>query len=376
MSKGLHDAAYYMRRAIEQARRAWGQTHPNPMVGALIVERGEVVAEGWHRKSGQAHAEIEALRVLGRAPSKEAVLYVTLEPCSTMGRTGACTDAIIRSGIRKLVVGATDPNPQHSGRGLELLRQAGVEVLSGILEDECEDLNMIFNHWMTTGRPLFAAKLAMTLDGKFAAASGHSRWVTGEAAREDVMRWRRYFPAIAVGADTVLRDDPSLTSRLSGDLECSRRFVFDRQLKTLGADPLPRLYTDAFLSRTVVLCLEEAMPEAKARANAHGICLWELPATHGHFDWEALRARCAQEAIYGLYVEAGPNLATELIEGGKVDYLFIYQAAKFMSDSAAQGIGTERRTESMSQALQLGQVRHEILGEDILTRGKLRTCTN
>ena len=155
---------FYMRRALELARRAWGDTHPNPMVGALIVEKDSVVAEGWHEKTGGPHAEINALRALGRKPSPEAVLYVTLEPCSTHGRTPPCTTAIIEAGIKQVVIGATDPNPAHAGQACALLRAAGVEVTTGILAEECADLNLIFNHWITTGRPLFAAKSGVTLE--------------------------------------------------------------------------------------------------------------------------------------------------------------------------------------------------------------------
>lgn len=360
----------YMSRAMGLACRAWGQTHPNPMVGALIVENDEVVAEGWHKAAGLPHAEIEALSALGRAPAADAMLFVTLEPCSTCGRTGACTQAIIESGIRRVVVGATDPNPAHAGRGLELLRWAGIEVIHGVLEQECADLNLIFNHWITTGSPLLAAKLAMTLDGKFAAAAGHSQWVTGAAARADVMRWRRYFPAIAVGANTVLHDDPSLTSRIGDTVFCPRRFVFDRHLKTIGQTPLPKLYCDEFKQRSTMLCLASADPERKALAAQNGLVCWELPGHEGQLDWEAFRHRCVQEDIYGVYIEAGPALATELIESGKVDYLFIYQAPKFMADSAARGIGSDRRTTRMEQAIRLENVRHAILGEDVFTHGR------
>jgi diaminohydroxyphosphoribosylaminopyrimidine deaminase/5-amino-6-(5-phosphoribosylamino)uracil reductase len=360
-----------MAQAIRLARRAWGQTHPNPMVGALIVENGEVVAAGWHRAAGQPHAEIEALTALGRAPATDATLYVTLEPCSTCGRTGACTQAIIDAGIRRVVVGAVDPNPAHAGRGLAMLSQAGIEVTQGVLEDACTDLNLIFNHWITAATPLLAAKLAMTLDGKFAAASGHSQWVTGQAARRDVMHWRRYFPAIAVGANTVLQDDPSLTSRMDGEVFCPQRFVFDRLLKTLHSGPLPKLYADEFKAKTVILCLETADPQRKAAALKAGVQIWELPADRGHLDWAAFRRRCAEEAICGVYIEAGPALATEVIESGKVDYLFIYQAPKFMADAAARGIGSDRRTATMADAFQLGNVHHSILAEDVLIRGKL-----
>ena len=362
-----HEA--FMTRALELARRAWGQTHPNPMVGAVIVERGQVVAEGWHHAAGQPHAEIEALNALGRKPADGATIYVTLEPCSTCGRTGACTTAILEAGIRNVVVGAVDPNPEHAGQGLALLREAGVEVVEGVLAQDCTDLNLIFNHWIVRNRPLIAAKMALTLDGKFAAASGHSQWVTGEAARADVMRWRRYFPAIAVGANTVLRDDPSLTSRIDDTTWCPRRFVFDRSLKTLSEGRWPQLYTDAHHGRTTVLCGPAADVDLRGQLTARGVSVWELPEVDGHLDWEAFRARCVEEELCGVYVETGPTLASSLLERQLADYAFIYQAPKFMSDCATPGIGSARDTQSMRDALQLKQVRHAILGEDILTRG-------
>lgn len=362
---------HFMARAIELARRVWGQTHPNPMVGALIVENGEIVAEGWHKEAGSAHAEVEALQALGREPQKDALLYVTLEPCSTKGRTGACTDVIRRSGLKKVVVGSVDPNPVHAGRGLEILREAGLEVTQGILHQDCLDLNLIFNHWIEKSAPFFAAKLAMTLDGKFAAASGHSQWVTSEAARADVMRWRRYFPAIAVGANTVIQDDPSLTSRLKEEVYCPNRFVFDRSLKTAELEVIPKLYSDSNKTNTTVLCLESADGNRKKKIRGLGVGLWELPDVDGHLDWTAFRQRCAEEEISAVYIEAGPALATELIESRKVDYLFIYKAAKFMADAASRGLGSERQTATMADALQLSEVRHEIFGDDVLTRGKL-----
>lgn len=363
--------AHFMGCALELAQRAWGQTHPNPMVGAVIVEGGTVVAQGWHHRAGEAHAEVEALRALGRQPSEEAILYVTLEPCSTCGRTGACTDAIIESGIRRVVVGVEDPNPAHAGRGLGVLRAAGVDVTSGVLAAECSDLNLIFNHWITGQTPLIAAKMALTLDGKFAAASGHSRWVTGEQARNDVMRWRRYFPAIAVGANTVLRDDPSLTSRMGDEVCCPIRFVFDRNLKTLEAASPPRVYSDAHAARTIILCSEAAAVDADARL-APDVTLWPLPELGTHLDWRAFRRRCVEEGICGVYVETGPTLATRVIEGGLVDYLFIYQAPKLMSDAASPGLGSLRHSQSMNEVFALRDLRFASLGDDRLTRGFLQ----
>mgnify|MGYP000438487990 CR=1 FL=1 len=214
-------------------------------------------------------------------------------------------------------------------------------------------------------------KFALTLDGKFAAASGHSQWVTGEVARADVMRWRRYFPAIAVGANTVLRDDPSLTSRIDNTVWCPRRFVLDRSLKTVKDGDWPQLYTDAHKERTTVLCGPAADVDLRGQLTAQGVSVWELPEVDGHLDWGAFRQRCAEEAICGVYVETGPLLASSLLERQLVDYAFIYQAPKFMSDCATPGIGSARETQSMRDALQLTNVHHAILGDDILTRGSL-----
>ncbi|MDR2863781.1 MAG: bifunctional diaminohydroxyphosphoribosylaminopyrimidine deaminase/5-amino-6-(5-phosphoribosylamino)uracil reductase RibD, partial [Puniceicoccales bacterium] len=190
------DYQNWMRRALTLAKRAWGNTHPNPHVGALIVESGVIVAEGWHERAGDAHAEINTLRALGRRPKPGATLVVTLEPCSTHGRTGACTTALLDAGISRVVAGTADPFPAHCGRGFALLREAGVEVVSGVLAGECADLNLIFNHRVTHGEPLVALKTATTLDGRIATRTGQSQWITGPEARADVMRWRRYFPAI------------------------------------------------------------------------------------------------------------------------------------------------------------------------------------
>lgn len=372
MSQSAQIDAAYMQHALELAKSAWGQTHPNPMVGAVIVEDGTIVAEGWHHATGQAHAEVEALRALGRTPIPGATIYVTLEPCSTCGRTGACTDAIIESGIRRVVIGAIDPNPAHAGKGIELLRATGIEVLTGVLAEECTDLNLIFNHWIVEGSPFVAAKMAITLDGKFAAASGDSQWVTSELAREDSMRWRSYFPAIAVGADTVLCDDPSLTCRIADQVSCPRRFVFDRYLRIAGGIALPKLFTDEFKAQTVVLCAATACQILKQKLLDLGICLWVLPiGVDGHLDWQVFRERCAAEGIIGLYIETGPRLATALLEKRKLDYLYIYQAPKFMSDCAAAGIGSARHTKSMSEAIELSGVQRALLGEDSLIRGHL-----
>ena len=352
----------WMRHALDLARRAWGQTHPNPLVGAVIVELGEAVAEGWHRADGGPHAEVEALRALGRAPAKDATLYVTLEPCSTCGRTGACTDAILEAGIRRVVIGAEDPNPAHVGQGVEVLRAAGVEVVAGVMAAECADLNLIFGHWITRGEPLLAAKIATTAEGAFAPPEGSGTpWVTGPEARADVMRWRQYFPAIGVSANTALSDDPRLTVRMEGAAETSpRRFVFDRELKTAGAIDRLKLYTDAHAKQTVVVCAE-GLDEA-ATFKARGITLWELPHPEGRLDWGAFRKRCGAERIYGVYLEPGPTLSAGLLAQGVVDYLFHY---------IAPIAATDQRHDSQTGPYTLREMRESKHGEDRLQRGWL-----
>jgi diaminohydroxyphosphoribosylaminopyrimidine deaminase/5-amino-6-(5-phosphoribosylamino)uracil reductase len=219
--------------------------------------------------------------------------------------------------------------------------------------------------------PFIAGKMAITLDGKFAAASGHSKWVTGESARADVMRWRRYFPAIAVSANTVLKDNPSLSSRIGDEVWCPQRFVFDRTLKTFEADTIPQIYTDTYAPKTTVLCADAASDCLRTRAKDLNIMLWQLPEAKGHLDWQAFRKRCVEAKIYGIYVEVGPTLATQVIEGALADYLFVYQAPKLLSDASAPGIGSLRNSQSMEEVFALRNLRQASFDGDRLIRGFL-----
>ena len=352
-----------MRRAIELARQAWGQTHPNPMVGAVIVEDGSIVAQGYHAKAGTPHAEVMALRALGRAPKAEAVLYVTLEPCCTHGRTPPCVDAIVAAGMRKVVVGATDPNPLHAGKGIELLKQRGVTVVSGILAEECSDLNIIFNHWIVHHQPMVALKVASTMDGRLVHRDNRKPFITGEAARDDVQVWRKLFPAIAVSVNTLLADNPRLTTRLPGHESCPQRFILDRNFRSAGKVGL-NLFQDVYRDRTVVVGLKNA-----ARASdlswyeAEGIAVWLINGTPDDFMRQWI-ARCAEEGIVGIYIEAGPRLASAIIAEGVADYLFAYYAPTLEGhpDSPAWTEG---------EMPQLLDGRTQVLGQDVLFRGYL-----
>jgi diaminohydroxyphosphoribosylaminopyrimidine deaminase/5-amino-6-(5-phosphoribosylamino)uracil reductase len=365
-----HDV--FMRRALDVARQGWGATHPNPMVGAVIVEEGRVVAEGFHAQDGGPHAERLALLARGKPPRAGAILYVTLEPCSTAGRTGACTDAIIAAGIKRVVVGANDPNPAHAGRGLDVLRAAGVEVVSGVLEAECTDLNLIFNHWVLKGTPLIAAKSAITIDGRIACRTGESKWITGEPARADVHRWRRLFPAIAVGAGTVLKDSPRLTARQAGIEEwCPVRFVFDGLLRTVVDKQLPGVYTDEFHDRTIVVTTQHGGMGYVRKLRELGVQVWVLPSPTQRVPMAEFRKRCAEERISGVMFEGGAHLVSQIVQDRQLDYLFVYRAPILFGDDRAKPMLNGLRTERISNAIRLSDVRHEAFADDVMTRGRV-----
>jgi len=359
-----------MRQCLALARLGWGRTHPNPMVGAAIVENGEIVAEGHHARAGEPHAEIVALQALNRAPAAGAVLFVTLEPCSTQGRTPPCTDAIIRSGIKYVVIGTTDPNPDHAGRGLDILKSAGIAVETRILTDDCDDLNLIFNHWITRRRPILAGKVAVTLDGRIATRSGDSKWITGTAARADVMTWRRLFPAIAVGAATALIDQPRLTARVEGEEEwCPVRFVFDGLLRLAMERQQCSLLKDEFRERTIVVASEQAGTGYVRKMQNDGIQVWTLPGVSGKVSFAAFRERCAQAGIEGVYIEGGSQVLSEILHARELDYLFAYRAPLLFADDRARPIFRGLRTEKLEHALRLERVRHATVGDDQLMRG-------
>jgi diaminohydroxyphosphoribosylaminopyrimidine deaminase / 5-amino-6-(5-phosphoribosylamino)uracil reductase len=368
----MNEDEHFMRRAISQAKQAWGRTHPNPLVGALIVEDGQVVAEGFHAQDGGPHAERVALAALGRAPKPGATLYVTLEPCSTHGRTGACCDAIRESGIRRVVAGATDPNPVHAGHGFEVLRAAGVEVVAGVLAKECTDLNLVFNQWIASGGPLFAAKVAITLDGKIACRTGESKWITGEESRADVHAWRRYFPGIAAGAMTVMKDNPKLTARTAdGETWCPLRFVFDGLLRSVTDSHLPDVYTDEFRERTVVVTTQHGGMGYVKKLRNMGVQVWVLETPTQRVGFGAFRQKCVEEKVTGVYFEGGALLISELLRARELDYLFAYRAPMLFADDKAKTMFAGLRPEKIDQAVRLTDVRHEVFGEDSLMRGRV-----
>jgi diaminohydroxyphosphoribosylaminopyrimidine deaminase/5-amino-6-(5-phosphoribosylamino)uracil reductase len=239
----------FMRAALKEAKKALGQTSPNPAVGAVLVIDNRIVSKGHHRGAGRDHAEVECLRNFGAPVPGRAILYVTLEPCSTEGRTAPCTDAILQAGVRNVVVGATDVNPRHSGKGIVQLRNAGVSVREGVLADDCAHINEAFNKWIVTARPFVIAKCGMSLDGRLTRPAGESRWITGRSARRHAHQLRVQVDAILVGAETVRADNPRLTVRGVRGARQPWRVVLTR------SGQLPRrarLFSDRFSSRTLI----------------------------------------------------------------------------------------------------------------------------
>lgn len=253
-----------MRLALRLARRAYGRTSPNPMVGAVLVKRGQVIGRGWHRRAGEPHAEIEAIRDAQKRGhnARGATLYVTLEPCCTHGRTPPCTSAIIAAGLRRVVVGATDPNPQHAGRAFPMLLRARLALTHGVLAGECEQLNEAFNHWIVHRTPFVTVKAAMSLDGKIATVTGESKWITSEPARAYAMKLRAGADAVLVGVKTILKDNPGLTLRLPGfSAKSLRRIVLDPR----GRTPLAAgILGDASANLTTVVVTKSVPPKRLA----------------------------------------------------------------------------------------------------------------
>ncbi|WP_217704873.1 bifunctional diaminohydroxyphosphoribosylaminopyrimidine deaminase/5-amino-6-(5-phosphoribosylamino)uracil reductase RibD [Victivallis sp. Marseille-Q1083] len=333
----------YMLLAAAEARKGFGQTSPNPLVGALLVKADRIVGRGYHRRAGEAHAEINALRDAGNEAAG-ATLYVTLEPCSTCGRTPACTEAIKAAGLRKVVIGAMDPNPKHAGRGLEILREAGIEVVAGVEQAACDELNRAFYRWIVTGRPYVMLKMAMTLDGKIATAGGESQWITGPAARQRVQELRRWADAIMVSGATVRLDHPQLTVREPADWPCqplrviaSRHFPEDELRQYFPAGPLPW-----------VVCLGDGD------------------------SWLEFLSRLGERNVTALLLEGGGELAAAALQHQVVDEVEFHIAPKLLCGRGSRPVTGGDNPLHLSEALELLEPTVSRYGGDFVFNGRLR----
>ena len=352
------------------------------MVGAVLVKSGKVIGRGWHRKAGLPHAEIEALRDAqkrGLIP-KGATLYVTLEPCCTHGRTPPCTEAIIAASIKRVVIGATDPNPSHAGKGFKILQRSGIKVIHGILAEECAQLNEAFNHWIVHHTPLVTVKAAMTLDGKIATASGESKWITGEKARGYGMKLRQGSDAILVGVNTILTDDPSLTFRMKQGASSKeqakqlRRIVLDSMART----PLnAKVVSDELAALTTIVVGKHA-PKNRVAALARKAKVVIVPLKksavrnpQSQIDLRWLLKKLGAENVTSLLVEGGGEVNASFLLGGFAQRVAFFYAPKILggrdSCKAVAGEGAK----SLAEVLQLREVKWRKLGEDLLLTARV-----
>lgn len=361
----------FMRRALGLAKRGSGRTSPNPMVGAVVVRDGRVVGEGFHERIGGPHAEVNALRRAGDW-ARGATLYVTLEPCNHYGRTPPCTEALIASGIRRVVMGMADPNPKVAGGGADRLRQAGIEVISGVLEEACRRLNQPFIKWVTHGRPYVTLKCAATLDGRMATRTGDSRWVTGERSRRLVHELRAAVDAVLVGIGTALADDPLLTARLGRKkVRQPLRIVLD----THGRLPVAsQLVKTARESPVLVACAETVPKEVRERFSSHGVAVVAVPQVEPFgLDLSALLDELGRRSVTSVLVEGGARVHGAFLDGALADDFHFFYAPKILGDSLAVPMFQGAPRHFMKDAV-LGldcQVRR--LGDDFLVCGRFRS---
>lgn len=361
--------ADYMREALRVAAHARGRTSPNPLVGAVIVKDGRIVGEGWHRKAGTPHAEVHALAMAGEL-ARGATLYVTLEPCAHYGRTGPCAKAVAEAGVKRAVIAMSDPNPLVAGKGIEMLRQAGVEVEVGLLAREAARLNEVFLLWIERQRPFVLLKAAMSLDGKIATAAGDSRWISGEKSRARVHLWRDECDGIMAGIGTVLADNPSLTARLpDGTGRNPVRIIVDSQART---PPGAKVVQDG-LARTIIAVMERAPAERVSALAEAGSEI--LRAGRGpQVDLALLMQELARQEITSVLVEGGGTLNYSLLEAGLVDKVAMFVAPKLLGGRSAktpvEGTGFQR----LSEAAELTELTAESLEGDMLLTGYVKNA--
>ncbi|MBI2360719.1 MAG: bifunctional diaminohydroxyphosphoribosylaminopyrimidine deaminase/5-amino-6-(5-phosphoribosylamino)uracil reductase RibD [Deltaproteobacteria bacterium] len=356
----------YMRMALSLALKGAGRTSPNPLVGAVLVRAGRVIATGYHRRAGEDHAEIEALKRAGSG-ARGSTLYINLEPCDHQGRTPPCTLSLIHAGVRRVVAGMVDPNPLVAGKGIRRLRRAGVQVDIGLLEAECRRVNEAFIKYIIRCTPFVVLKLAASLDGKIATSTGDSRWITDQAARRYVHRLRDQMDAIMIGIGTVLADDPELTCRIRGGRN-PLRIVLDPQLRI----PLTaRLLHGADPEKTIVVTGPRA-PEKKVEAiQGYGATVWRLPLSAGRIPFGALLKKIGKMGSLSVMIEGGADTAGRALREKVVDKVLFFYAPKILGAEGREMIGA-LRIRKVSQCTKIRDVEVKKFGPDLLVSGYLK----
>jgi diaminohydroxyphosphoribosylaminopyrimidine deaminase/5-amino-6-(5-phosphoribosylamino)uracil reductase len=353
----------YMRRAIVLARKAYGRTSPNPMVGAVVVKGGEVVGEGYHSRAGQPHAEIEALSRAGHYAGS-ADLYVTLEPCCHFGRTPPCTEAIIEAGIKRVFVGMKDPNKQVSGKGLRSLKKHGIVIVPGVLKEECVKLNEPFIKMIKTGMPFVILKTAMSLDGKIATRSGDSRWITGKLARNHVHKIRNQVDAILVGTKTVLKDDPRLTCRLKvEDVKHPIRIILDRKNRI----PLTaKVFKNSRSQKVVYVTGPDISSRRLKNLISKKVVVLNGKILKSGFDIKHLLKELASRDMNSILIEGGADLNASVVKAGLVDRVVAFISPILIGGAQAPGFLGGQGVVKVEGAMKLKDINVTKIGEDLM----------
>lgn len=351
----------YMQLALDLAASAKGYTNPNPVVGAVLVKDGVIVGTGLHLKAGEPHAEVHAFNMAGDH-AKGATLYVTLEPCSHYGKTPPCANLVKESEVSRVVVATMDPNPSVAGRGIRLLQEAGIQVEVGVLEEEARKLNERFIHNMLTNRPFVVSKFAMTLDGKIATHTGHSKWITEEEARLQVHELRHEIDAILVGIGTVLADNPSLTTRLpQGNGKNPIRIILDSDLRI----PLSATVVNVEEAQTIIVCSTDADPSKTHQLKEKGVQIIQVSKKETGLDLEEMLDELYKNGITDLLVEGGAEINASFLRAGLINKFIVYIAPKLLGGRHSKTPFTGMDIETIDEALQLEFDSFEQIGPDL-----------
>jgi diaminohydroxyphosphoribosylaminopyrimidine deaminase / 5-amino-6-(5-phosphoribosylamino)uracil reductase len=349
---------FYMNLALDLAKGTLGQTTPNPVVGAVLVKDGQIIGMGAHLKAGEAHAEVHAIQMAGEK-AKDATLYVTLEPCSHHGKTPPCSDLVIRTGVRKVFVATTDPNPQVAGTGIERIKKAGIEVEVGLLQEEARELNKVFFYNILTGLPYVTLKSAASLDGKTATVTGESMWITGEQARADVHQFRHQHDGILVGINTVLKDNPSLTTRMSSGGKNPIRIILDTHLRT----PINAKIVTDYQAPTWIVTGNDVARERINLFMEWGVEIIQMETNHIRI--KDLLYVLGKRGLTSLFVEGGAEVHGSFLEERSFQQIITYIAPKLIGGKSAPTLFGGHGIEKIAEAVSLNIKQVDRIGNDI-----------
>ncbi|MEI7473467.1 MAG: bifunctional diaminohydroxyphosphoribosylaminopyrimidine deaminase/5-amino-6-(5-phosphoribosylamino)uracil reductase RibD [bacterium] len=357
-----------MSQCIELARLSEGYVSPNPLVGSIVMDKnGNIAGKGWHKKYGEAHAEVNAIAEAGDEACNDGTIFVSLEPCSHYGKTPPCADLIISKGFKKVIVGMIDPNPKVAGDGVKKLIDSGIEVITGIFETECQKLNEIFIKHILEKKPFISIKTASTLDGKIAARTGSSKWITSDSAREEVQRLRNKYDAILTGSGTIIADNPSLTARIENGRN-PVRVIIDSKLRT---SPDSKAYIND--GTKVIIATTEDQIKEKAHLFAENIEFLACPLTQENMlNLNFLTAELYKKGIYSILVEAGGHLNGGFIKDGLVDKIYFFVAPKILGDNSGFSIIDGFNTTDINKSIKINFGEIHKFSPDIMIEGYLK----